>query len=42
MSGIDTFIGTNYIIMDIPPAEKRNPPRLIIYSKDYSKVQTEK
>jgi hypothetical protein len=42
MSGIITFVGPNYVIMETPPVEGRNSPRLIIYDSYYSKVQTEK
>ena len=42
MSGIITFVDNNYVIMETPPIEGRNSPRLIIYPYNYSKVQTEK
>jgi hypothetical protein len=42
MSGIITFVGTNYVIMETPAVEGRNAPRLIIYDSYYSNVQTEK
>jgi hypothetical protein len=42
MEGYITYIDDNYVIMETPAAEGGNSPRLIILSKDYSKVQTEK
>jgi hypothetical protein len=42
MSGIITFIDSNYMIMEPPAVEGRNAPRLIIHPQNYSEVQTEK
>ena len=42
MEGYITYIDDDYVIMETPPVEGRNSPRLIISRKDYSKVQTEK
>lgn len=35
-------IQNEYIIMEIPAAEGRNSPRLIITKENYSRVQTDK
>ena len=42
MEGYITYIDDDYVIMETPAAEGGNSPRLIILSKDYTKVQTEK
>jgi len=42
MSGIITFINDKYVIMETPAVEGRAAPRLVIYTQNYSEVQTEK
>jgi hypothetical protein len=42
MTGTIVFVDDQYAVMEISPIEGRNPPRLIIFHSDYSKVQREK
>jgi RNase P/RNase MRP subunit p29 len=42
MTGTVVFITSNYMVIETSPAPGRNPPRLLIFHSDYSKVQREK
>lgn len=42
MSGRIVFIDNQYVVMELPPIEGRNPSRLLIFNSDFSKVQREK
>jgi hypothetical protein len=42
MTGKIVFVDSQYVVMEVSPVEGRNPPRLLIFNCDYSKVQREK
>lgn len=40
--GIVTFVGSDYIIIELPAAEKRSSPKLLVYNQEYKNVTSEK
>jgi len=40
--GTITFVGKEYVVIDIPPKDTgRNPARLIVYRNDYDKITSQ-
>lgn len=38
MNGIISFIGKNYLIMELPPSPGRSPAKLLVIREHYSEV----
>lgn len=42
MCGEIKFVCPQYVVIETPPAPKRNPPRIIVFGEQYKNIQIEK
>ena len=38
MCGSIAFISSDYVVIELPPTEKRKPPRLIVFQENYKDI----